>query len=61
MGKITMNIKEAAEELGVCVPKVRELVQRQDFPAMKIGKTWKISRSGLYEWVEKMTKERAEL
>lgn len=59
--KMTMTLKEAARELGCSENKVYELVHRNDFPAMKIGRNWKISRIGLYEWVQKMTKERAEI
>ena len=61
MAKMTMTLKEAAEELGCGENKVYELVHRSDFPAMKIGKNWRISRIGLYEWIEKKTRERAEV
>lgn len=61
MATMTLNLKEAAEELGVSDPTMRELVKQKDFPAMKIGKLWKISRRGLEEWIEKKTKDKAEI
>lgn len=61
MSSAVMDLKEAAEYLGVCQPKIRELVRRDDFPAMKIGRSWKISRKGLEDWIEEKTKNHEEV
>lgn len=59
--KLTLTLKEAAEELGLSENKMYEIVHMQDFPAMKIGRNWKISREGLAEWIREKAKERAEV
>lgn len=59
--KLMLNLKETAEVLGLGINKVQELVRREDFPAMKVGKTWRVSSDGLAEWVREKTKERAEV
>lgn len=59
--KMTLNLKEAAEELGISEPTMRELIRQKDFPAMKIGKLWKVSRRGLEAWIDEKTKDKAEI
>lgn len=55
---MTLTIEGAAEELGVSIRTMYELVQREDFPAMKIGKSWRVSTRCLEEWIaEKATKK----
>lgn len=49
--KLTLNITEAAELLGVSRPTVYQLIHRDDFPSFTIGKRVLISRSGLEAWV----------
>ena len=61
MSNAVMSIKEAAEYLGICEATVRELVRTADFPAMKLGKNWRISRKGLEEWIEEKTRNHEEV
>lgn len=51
--KIALSVPEAAELLGVSVPLVYELVGRDDFPALKIGRRTLINRKLLSEWLDK--------
>ena len=55
-GPLGMGITEAAGFLGVSETAMRELVHRQDFPAVKVAGKHLISRSGLAEWLERNTK-----
>lgn len=50
--KITLNMNEAAQLVGVSVPVMRELAQRPDFPSIRVGKRWVIPRNLLIEWLE---------
>jgi excisionase family DNA binding protein len=58
---IALNLSQAAELLGLSRPTVRTLIHRDDFPAMKIGSRWVISRSGLEAWIAQKSAARAEL
>ena len=49
--KLTLNITEAAEALGVSRPTMYQLIRREDFPSFHIGSRVVISRAGLEEWV----------
>ena len=51
--KITLNVSEAAALLGISRPLVYQLMNRDDFPAFKIGSRTVISRELLDEWVKK--------
>ena len=61
MERITLNLTQAADALGVSAPTMRCLVRRGDFPAFKIGSRWMISRSALEEWAQNAAFNRAEL
>lgn len=56
-GKLTLSVKEAAEELGVCSKTVYNLIHREDFPALRIGTRVRISRAGLAAWVQANTQK----
>ena len=51
MEKLTLNVSEAAELLGVSVPVMYQLTRRSDFPTLKIGKRTLIVRERLTDWV----------
>jgi excisionase family DNA binding protein len=50
--KLTYNAKEAAEVLGVGAEAVRRLARSPSFPAIKIGKGYRIPIDGLNEWMK---------
>ena len=56
-GKLTLSVKEAAEELGVCAKTVYNLIHREDFPVLRIGTRVRISRAGLAAWVQANTQK----
>ena len=56
-GKLTLSVKEAAEELGVCSKTVYNLIHREDFPVLRIGTRVRISRAGLAAWVQANTQK----
>lgn len=41
---------ELARLMGCSVVQARQIMHRRDFPAVKIGKAWKVSRLALAEW-----------
>lgn len=54
--KITLNVSEVAEMLGVSRPVVYQLIHREDFPAFKIGKRTVVPRLALEEWANRQKK-----
>ena len=59
---MTLSVKEAAAELGVCIPSVYSyLIPRQDFPAFRVGNRWLIPKDGLRDWIEKQGQEKEEI
>ena len=50
--KITLNITEAAEKVGVSVPVMRELAHRPGFPAFRAGRRWIIPLESLKRWLD---------
>lgn len=51
--KLTLNISETAEVLGVSRPVAARLTHRADFPAFRVGGRVLISAEGLREWIRK--------
>ena len=54
---LTFTAEEAAKQLNVSLPTIYQLCNREDFPAMRIGKKLLVSRSGLERWIEAQTRE----
>lgn len=50
--KLTYSVTEAAEVLGVSRPTMYELIRREGFPSLKVGRRVLISRQRLAEWVD---------
>ena len=46
-----LNVQQAADYLGVCDETLYTLVHRRDFPAFRIGRSWRIDGQKLGEWV----------
>ncbi len=53
MNRLTMNVSELAQELGISKPKAYELVKRNDFPAIYLGKRIIIPVSALQDWLHR--------
>lgn len=51
-GPLGLSIPEAAQLLGVSEDCMRNLVRRADFPAVRVGGRWLVSREGLREWLK---------
>ena len=51
-GPLGLPIPEAAQLLGVSEDCMRNLVRRADFPAVRVGGRWLVSREGLREWLK---------
>lgn len=43
--------KQAAEALGVSYPTMYELCKREDFPAIRVGRSILIPKVGLEQWL----------
>ena len=50
--KMAYTIPEAAEALGIGLCSMYNLVHRADFPSFRIGRSVRVSRAKLAEWVE---------
>ena len=45
-----MNTKEVAQALSCSLPTARRIMQREDFPLIRVGKNMKVSSKALEEW-----------
>ena len=48
-----LSTKEVARILGCSVPTARNIMRRNDFPLIRVGKNLKVSRKALEEWAMK--------
>ncbi len=53
MKKTTISVQELASELGISMTKAYELVRREDFPVIRIGKRILIPVEILNEWLRR--------
>ena len=51
MKRVTMNVGEMAEQLGISKPVAYELANRADFPCLRIGKRIVIPREAFDRWL----------
>ena len=51
--KITLTVPEAAELIGICRPKMYEMVHAGKVRSVKAGKKILISRQSLMDWLKK--------
>ena len=51
--KMTLTVQEAAKLVGICKPKMYELVRAGRVRSIKAGKKILISRSSLMDWLTK--------
>ncbi len=47
-----MNTKEVAQALSCSLPTARRIMQREDFPLIRVGKNMKVSPEALREWMK---------
>lgn len=55
MEKNFMSVKELRSELGIGHVTAYQLVYKEGFPALRIGKRILISRDKFMEWLERQT------
>ena len=58
MEKLTMTVSDLQQVLGIGRAQAYELVNRADFPAIRLGRKILIPRDALMRWLDKQT-ERA--
>ena len=56
MEKATLTVKESAAVVGVSLPTMYEITEREDFACLiRIGRKKLILRDGLIKWLEEQT------
>jgi excisionase family DNA binding protein len=58
MERMTMNVKEMALQLGISRPKAYELVKRENFPAIFLGKRIVIPVAAFEKWLMESTSQK---
>ncbi len=54
--KTTYNVREVADILGICLPAVYELCNREDFPAIRVTpRRIIVPVDGLQRWLEEQS------
>lgn len=51
MDDTLMNLKQAAEFLGISEKLLMKLLQEEDIPGRKLGKEWRFERSAIKLWI----------
>lgn len=51
MNNEIMTIQQAAEYLQVCDKTVRRLISRKELPASKIGKSWRVKKIDIDDYL----------
>ena len=51
MESCMMTVSQTAEYLNIPVSKVYELVRSRSFPAVKLGKNWRVIKEQLSPWL----------
>lgn len=55
---IAYNMKEAAAACGVSTGTMQMMVNREDFPAFRVGRRWVIPRASFEEWLKRQAAKR---
>lgn len=55
--KLALSVQETAELLGISVPLVYQLVAREDFPSLKIGRRTVVNKRLLQRWLDEQSGE----
>jgi excisionase family DNA binding protein len=53
-----MNIRQAAQYLGVSPDTLYKYVNEQKIPAFKLGNRWRFKKSKIDQWMEEQSAER---
>lgn len=59
MERLALNISEAAEAAGISEPTMRQLVNMDSFPALRIGRRWVIPVTSFNAWLVEQANNRA--
>lgn len=51
--KKLLRVQEVRNTLGIGINQTRRLIQRDDFPKIKIGRSYRIPEDELEKWVRK--------
>lgn len=51
--KVTLSVEEAARIVGICKPKMYEVVRSGKLRSVQVGKKILISRQSLLDWIRK--------
>jgi excisionase family DNA binding protein len=51
MERMTMNVREMAQQLGISMPKAYELVKQDGFPVLRLGKRIIIPVVAFQNWL----------
>ena len=57
MERLTLNMKEAAEVVGVSEVLVRRIAKTPGFPVFRVGKRVLIPKEGLKQWINAKEKQ----
>ncbi len=49
--EMAMTVKEVADSLGICIPSAYGLVNRPDFPKIRVGRRILIPREAFARWL----------
>ena len=49
--RMTMTVKDVAQELNTSTQTVRAMIKRDELPAFKVGKNYAISRAAFEKWI----------
>lgn len=55
MERLTMNVADLRQALGIGRAQAYELVNRADFPAIRLGRKILIPRDAFLRWLDKQT------
>lgn len=57
MEKATLTVKEAAAVLGICLPRMYELTEQENFPLLKIGRRKLILKEHFFAWMKQQAEK----
>lgn len=61
MERLALNISEAAEVAGISEPTMRQLVNLDSFPALRIGRRWVIPVASFNAWLMEQAEARTSM
>jgi excisionase family DNA binding protein len=60
MDSPVMTLPEASKYLKISLAKIYLMVHDKDFPAIKVGGSWRVLRKELDEWLSKQLEDKPE-